>query len=223
MRSWISLIAAGLGALFLSGCLLPPPVSQLHRMKQNHAKGALESNSRESVTCSATAAACYQLHLLKGDACYALATRATDATLRRDLDTCAADNLLEGVTQAPTEQSPVGDMHQYRLERLEALRDLIDTRRAGEASGADTLTEAAQDFRRRYASDPAGPFYLATARLAVAQDNFLSNGDTEALCSSLSDVDGLARTGDAAPGNLQSQYQNLTKSIAAMRRTGGCT
>lgn len=223
MRAWILLAGAGLGALLLSGCLLAPQVTQLERMKQNHQKCDLDSNSRESITCSSTDAACYQLHLIKGDACSALATHAIDVALRRNLDTCAADNLLDGVTLAPTEHTPVGDMRDYRLKRLEALRDLIDTRRTGDAFGADTLADAAQDFRRHYAGDPAGPFYFASARLTVAEDNFLTDGNAAALCASLSDIGGLARTGEATPGNLRFQYRNLAKSIADLRRTGGCT
>lgn len=224
MRRWISLAGGGFGALVvLSGCLLAPQVGQLERMKNNRVKGDLESNSRESLMCSASAAECYQLHLIKGDACSALAAQATDVASRRNLDTCAAGNLLEGVTMASAEQTPVGDLHGYGLERLEALRDLIDTRRAGDPSGADALAEAAQQFVGRYAGDPAGPFYLASARLTVAEDRFLADADAAALCTSLSDIDGLARTGDAAPGNLQSQYHNLARSIADLRRTGGCT
>jgi hypothetical protein len=192
-------------------------------MKQNRLKGDLQSNSNESIACSSGDAACYQLHLIKGDACSALATQATDLALRRNLDMCAAENLLDGVTLAPSEHTSVGDMHDYRLKRLEALRDLIDTRRAGEPSGADTLAKAAQDFLGYYAGDPLGPFYLASARLTIAEDNFLSSGNGAELCTSLSDINALAPTGDAVPGNLQAQYHNLAKSIANLRRSGGCT
>lgn len=223
MARWMSLAGAALTALLLSGCLLSPQLTQLERMKNNRQKGDLESNSRETLSCESTAAECYQLHLIKGDACSALAAKATDTAVRRKLDTCATDDLLEGAKLAPGEQTPVGDVREYELERLEALRDLIDTRRAGDPSGADTLAAAAQDFRKHYTGDPAGPFYLATAQLAAAQDNYFVTGDPAALCRSLTGIDGVARTGDAAPGNLQSQYSNLAKSIAAMRRTGGCT
>ena len=222
MTTRISLVGVGLGVLLLSGCLLSPQVTQLERMKQNRDAGDLETNSRVALTCTATDTACYQLHLIKGDACSALAARATDNTKRRALDTCAAENLLAGATMAPAEHTPVGDMRLYRLKRLEALRDLIDTRRATDSSAA-ALAEAAQDFHNRYADDAAGPFYLASARLTVAQDRFLQGEDPGAFCASLSEIDSIASTGSAAPGNLQAQYQNLAKSIAAMRRSGGCT
>jgi hypothetical protein len=219
----ISLLGVGFSALLLSGCLLSPQVTQLERMKQNRDKGDLESNSRVALTCTATDSACYQLHLIKGDACSALAARAAVADpVRRSLDACAADNLLEGVSMSPAEHTPVGDMRPYRLKRLEALRDLIDTRRAQDSS-ADTLAQAAQDFRNRYSSDPAGPFYLASARLTVAQDEVLRGDRDPTLCSSLSDIDSIASGGSAAPGDLQAQYHNLAKSIADMRRSGGCT
>jgi hypothetical protein len=224
MTRWISLAGVACGTLLLSACLLAPPeANQLEKMKEHGQKGDLQSNSREPLTCGSTAAECYQLHLLKGDACYTLAKRATDIATRRDLDTCAANDLHEGTTLASTEKTPVGDLHGYRLEQLEALRDLIDTRRRGDPPGADALATAAQDFRKHYASDPAGPFYLASARLTVAEDNFLGNPDAAALCTSLSDIDGISRTGNAAPGDLESQYRNLAKSIADLRRTGGCT
>lgn len=223
MRRWISLAVGGCGTLLLlSGCL-SAQITQLEKMKNDRAKGDLESNSRESIMCSTSAAECSQLHLIKGDACSALATQATDVARRRDLDTCAADDLLEGMTLSPAERTPVGDIHGYGLKRLEALRDLIDTRRASDPSGADTLAEAAENFRSRYAGDPAGPFYMASARLTVAEDHFLGNADAAALCTSLSDIDSLAHAGDTAPGDMQSQYRNLAKSIAALRRTGGCT
>jgi hypothetical protein len=223
MRRWISLAGAGLTALLLSGCLLSPQLTQLERMKNNRQKGDLQSNSRETLSCESTAAECYQLHLVKGDACSALAAKATDIAERRNLDACATDNLLQGVMLAPNETTPVGDIRAYKLRRLEALRDLIDTRRAGDPSGADTLASAAQDFRKHYARDPAGPFYLASAQLTAAEDTFLVSGDPAALCKSLTGIDGIARTGEAAPGDLQPQYNNLAKSIADLRRTGGCT
>ncbi len=222
MQSWRSLASAAFSSLLLSGCVLSS-VTQLERMKQNGVKGDLQSNSRESLACEPTATECYQLHLLKGDACYTLSTHATDIAARRDLDTCAANDLRAGATLAPTEQTPVGAMREYRLKQLEALRDLIDTRRQGDPSGADALTAAAEEFRKHYPHDSAGPFYLASARLTVAEDNFLVNADSAALCTSLSDIDGIARTGNSAPGSLESQYRNLAKSIADLRRTGGCT
>jgi hypothetical protein len=219
----ISLLGVGLSTLLLSGCLLSPQVTQLERMKQSRDKGDLESNSRVALTCTATDSACYQLHLIKGDACSALAARAAVADpVRRSLDACAVDNLLEGVSMSPAEHTPVGDMRLYSRKRLEALRDLIDTRRAQDSS-ADTLAQAAQDFRNRYASDPAGPFYLASARLTVAQDKLLRGDRDPTLCSSLSDIDSIASGGSAAPGDLQAQYHNLAKSIADTRRSGGCT
>lgn len=223
MRPWISPASAAIAALLLSGCLLAPQVAQLERMKQNRAKGELESNSREFITCSSSDTACYQLYLIKGDACAALATQATDVALRRNLDTCAAENLLDGVTRAPTEHTPVGDIHAYRLKRLEMFRDLIDTRRAGEASGANTLAEAAQDFLGHYPDDPLGSFYLASARLTIVEDNFLASGNSAALCTALSDIDTLGARETALPENLQGQYHNLVKSIAGLRRSGGCT
>ena len=223
MRSWIPLAGAGLTALLLSGCLLSPQLTQLERMKNNRQKGDLQSNTQETIACESTAAECYQLHLVKGDACAALAVKATEIAARRKLDTCAADDLLAGATLAPQETTPVGDIRGYKLKRLEALRDLIDTRRAGDLSGADTLASAAQDFRKAYASDPAGPFYLASAQLTAAEDTFVVSGDPAALCKSLTGIDGVARAGGAAPGDLQPQYNNLAKSIADLRRTGGCT
>jgi len=224
MTRWIFVTGVAFGTLLVSGCnIVSPQVSQLERMKEHGQKGDLQSNTRESLTCASTAAECYQLHLLKGDACYTLATHATDIAARRELDTCAANDLHEGTALAPTEKTPVGDIHGYRLKQLEALRDLIDTRRRGDPPGADALATAAQDFRKHYASDPAGPFYLASARLTVAEDNFLNTADPASLCASLSDIDGIARTGNAAPADLEPQYRNLAKSIADLRRTGGCT
>jgi hypothetical protein len=224
MKRWISLAGGGLCALLLlCGCLLSPQIAQLEKMKQNRVKSDFESNSRESITCSAGAAECYQLHLIKGDACFAQATLATDSRQRRNLDTCAADELLAGARLAPAEHTSVGDIHDYRLKQLESLRDLIDSRQAGDPSGADTLAQAADDFRQHYGRDPAGSFYLASARLTAAEDGFLVNGDIAKLCTALTDIDSLASAGDAAPANLQAQYNNLAKSVAAMRRSGGCT
>lgn len=221
VRACMAPAAAAVSALLLSGCLLSPQITQLERMKEHRLKNDLESNSRESITCTAADTACYQLHLIKGDACSVLAAQVTDAALRRNLDACAADNLLEGVKLAPAEQTPVGDLHEYGLKRLEALRDLIDTRRTRDAS-AQTLAEAAQKFRTRYVGDPAGTFYLASAWLTVAEDKLLA-GDTAGLCTALADIDALERSGGADLGNLQPQYQNLAKSVANLRRTGGCT
>jgi hypothetical protein len=223
MKAWISRAVVAVTALLVSGCLLAPQVAQLQRMKQNRLHGALQSNSRESIACSSSDAVCYQLHLIKGDACSRLATQEADLTVRRNLDSCAADNLLDGTTLAPTEHTPVGDMHEYRLKRLEVLRDLIDTRHPGEPSGADTLAKAAQDFLGHYAGDPLGTFYLASARLTVVEDDFLAHGYDAAFCTSLSDIEALAPAGGVIPETLQAQYHNLSKSIADLRRTGGCT
>src|SRR6185312_3650694 len=107
--------------------------------------------------------------------------------------------------------------------RLEALRDLIDTRRAGDPSGADALTEAAGDFRARYPKDPAGPYYLASAQLTSAQDRFFGTGDKAALCTALPGIDRRLQEGAQAPGSFAPNYAALAANLAGMRQAGGCS
>jgi hypothetical protein len=228
MRARLTFCTAG-GLLILSGCAAT--LTQLERMKHGDAR----SNAVESISCAAGQQECYQLHLLKGDACYKLAVDLQEERQLqqspppqtrdrlRQLDSCAADELHAGTTLAGAEHTPVGEIREYALKRLEALRDLIDTRESGDPSGADVLAQAASEFGKRYPGDPAGPYYLASARLAAAQDNFLRSSDPGSLCAALPDIERLVSTGSASPGGLEAQYTNLAASLAVLKRTGGCT
>lgn len=209
-------------ALLLASCAaVAPGVSQLDTMKANAAKGDLQANAAAPVGCSANAPECYQLHLLKGDACYTLARSAQGAARRAD-DTCAAEELGAGVAQAPGPQTPLGATDGYAVKRLEALHDLIDTRRAGDPPGTNALATAATEFRQRYPGNPVGPYYLASANLTAAQDQFLADQNKAALCASLPGIDQLAREGARSPGSFGPNYAELTASLAGMRRAGGC-
>lgn len=228
MRELLTPSMAG-GLLILSSCATT--LTQLEQMKH----GDAHKNADESISCAADQQECYQLHLLKGDACYKLAVDLQEAqqqhataqdqtrVRQRQLDSCAANELRVGMTLAPAEQTPAGTIREYALKRLESLRDLIDTRTIGDPGGADMLAQAATEFGKRYPTDPAGPYYLASARLTVAQDNFLHSSDVTSLCAALPDIQKLVSTGSARPGALEAQYTNLAESLAVLRRTGGCT
>jgi hypothetical protein len=207
----------------LSLCLLTacpaPMVSQLDRMKS----GSPAANAKEAVTCTDATDACVQLHLLKGDACFTLARDTTSSSPARRQDyACAADELGQGIASPQTFPKSVGSLQDYARKRLEALRGLIDTRRAGDPSGAPELAQAATTFRSQFASDPAGPFYLASAELTQAQDSFLRTGDKTALCAALTPIEALRKQGAANPQDLEPNYRELAASLAAMRRSGAC-
>jgi hypothetical protein len=198
-------------------------------------RGDVQRNADESISCTADQQECYELHLLKGDACYKLSVDLQEALQLqaaaqshtrerlRQLDSCAADELREGMTLAHAEQTPEGMIREYALKRLESLRDLTNLRTIGAPAGADVLAQATAEFGKRYPGDPAGPYYLASARLTTAQHNFLRNSDTTSLCAALPDIQMLVSAGSARPGALEAQYTNLAKSLAVLRRTGGCT
>jgi hypothetical protein len=211
-------------ALLLASCsaVAPQSVTQLDTMKANAAKGDLQANANATVSCVASDQGCYQIHLLKGDACYALSRQAQGAARRTD-DTCAATELGAGVAQAPGEQTPAGSTHDYAVKRLEALHDLIDTRRAGDPSGADTLAAAAQDFLQRYSNDPAGIYYLASARMTTAQDQFVATRNKPALCAALPGIASLTSQGARAPGSFAPNFAELTATISGMKKAGGCS
>jgi hypothetical protein len=212
-----SLAITMLGALLVvSGC---GSMSQLETMK----KGDLAKNAVASIDCSASQAECYQLHLLKGDACYGLSVRDDSTASKRNHASCAASELDAGMKMAPSEQTAVGTKQDYARKRLDALHQLIDTRGAGDPSGADALASAADEFRQHYPTDAAGPYYLASARLTSAQDAFLRTGDAAALCRALPSIDTLVREGNAAPGDLGAQYTNLAASLTDMKRSGNCS
>lgn len=228
MRARLTPCTAG-GLLILTSCAAT--LTQLERMK--HADP--QRNAVESISCAAGQQECYQLHLLKGDACYKLAVDLQEALQSqaaaqsatrvrlRQLDSCAADELREGTDLASEEKTPVGEVREYALKRLESLRDLIDTRTVGDPAGVDALAQAATEFGKRYSGDPAGPFYLASARLTAAQDNFVRTSDHTSLCAALPDIQKLVSTGGSRPGALEAQYTNLAESLAVLKRTGGCT
>jgi hypothetical protein len=209
--------------LILAGCsaVAPQSVTQLDTMKANAAKGDLQSNANATVSCAASDTGCYQLHLLKGDACYALSRQAQGAARRAD-DTCAAAELGAGVAQAPGEQTPAGSTRDYAVKRLEVLHDLIDTRHAGDPSGADTLAAAAQDFLQRYRNDPAGIYYLASAQMTTAQDQFVATRNKPALCAALPGIASLTSQGAQSPGSFGPNFAELTATIGGMRKAGGC-
>ena len=206
-------------AVLVAGCAAT--VSQLDRMKQNAAAGKRDANATETVACTASQPECYQLHLLRGDACYSL-SRTADAAQRREFDACAAEELSAGIAQAPSEQTPDGAIRSYAVKQLEADHDLIDTRRAGDPSGAETLAADATAFRARYPDDPAGAYYLASARLTEAQDQFFNSFDKTQLCTALPPIAALTRQGGTAPGEFAANFTQLSASVAGMRKAGGC-
>jgi hypothetical protein len=200
-------------SLLLAGCqLFAPGVSQLGDMKCNDDKGNLQGNARAVVAFSASDPECYQLHLLKGDACYAL-SRQTQGAVRRANDDCTAKELDAGVAQAPDEQTPVGTIRDYAV---------IDTRRAGDPSGADELAAAAQAFRQRYRGDAAGLYYLASARLTSAQDQFTATQNKVPPCAALPPINALAGDGAHSTGSFTVNFTEMTTSLAGMRRAGSC-
>jgi hypothetical protein len=209
-------------SLLLAGCqLFAPGVSQLGDMKSNDDKGNLQGNASAVVACSASDPECYQLHLLKGDACYAL-SRQTQGAARRANEDCAAKELDAGAAQAPDEQTPVGTIRDYTVKRLEALHDLIDMRRAGDPSGADELAASAQAFRQRYRGDAAGLYYLASARLTSAQDQFTATQNKAPPCAALPPINALAGDGARSTGSFTVNFAEMTTSHAGMRRAGSC-
>jgi hypothetical protein len=213
---WLLLVLAPL----LGGC--PADVSQLDTMKDNAAKGNRAANAAMPVTCTKEDQACYQINLIKGDACLAMAREAADR-VRRDHDRCAAGALAAGIAMAPGEDTPGGKLRGFGVKRLEALRDLIDTQRGSDPSGAADLVTAAGEFRKRYPGDPAGPFYLASGMTTAAQDRFKLDRDKPALCTALRPINDLAREGGRAPGEFAINYQNLTATLTGLRRVGGCS
>jgi hypothetical protein len=210
--------------LLLASCsaVAPQSVTQLETMKANAAKGDLQANANAAVSCVASDTGCYQVHLLKGDACYALSRQAQGAARRAD-DMCAVSELGAGVAQAPGEQTTAGSIRDYAVKRLEALHDLIDTRRAGDPSGADTLAAAAQDFMQRYSNDPAGIYYLASARMTTAQDQFVATQNKPALCAALPGIASLTSQGARSPSSFGPNFAELTATIAGMKKAGGCS
>jgi hypothetical protein len=214
MRLAVPLLACALG-----GCaVLAPSAAQLERMKREAASGDRGAVAAETITCGSGQPECAQLHLLRGDACFGLAQRA-DTSSRRSLDRCAAEELAAGLDGLTAEQTPLGTRRDYAVKHLEALHDLIDTRTAGDASDAPALATAAAALGRRYPVDPAGPYYLASAELGMAQDRFFADGDKGALCAALRSV---APHGNAPQGAFAANFRQLDLSLRGMQEAGEC-
>ncbi len=204
----------------LAGCAtLAPSPTQLERMKTRADQGDRAANASESIACTG-GEVCGQLHLLKGDACYGQA-RQNPAT-RRDHLACASSELAAGLALHTSEQSVIGARAEYARKRLEVLHMQIDSKRGGEASAAPELASAASDYRTRYPGDPAGPYYLASARLTMAQDRFLTDHNGPALCGALSEVATLQQGAMAAPGDFAPNLRELGADVQRMKRPGGC-
>ena len=204
----------------LAGCAVAnPTVAQLDRMKQDAAAGDRRAVVAEAIACDAADPACAQLHLLRGDACFALARNA-EGEARRSLDRCAEGELAHALGSLMAERTPLGARRDYAVKYLETLRDLIDTRTAAEPGAAPALAAAATRFEQRYPGDPAGPYYRAGAELSAAQDRFFANGDRPALCAALAS---LRPGGNAPQAGFTANYRQLAASIHGMRIAGECS
>lgn len=148
--------------LLLTGCA----VMQLNTFNNHAANGDHGWIAAQAVTCTSTTTVCSRLHLIKGSACFHLATSGIASV---DNYTCAADELEQGLALNPSLPDAV-DLHIFQERLCESLTNLQDPG-AAEAGTRhmDRLVDAAEGLYRLSPESVAAVYYLAKARLVQMQ------------------------------------------------------
>lgn len=201
----------------------------LDKFKQEAAAGNYEWIASQPVDCSGESEDCRQLHLIKGDAHYALAKQGKDEVSNY---THAAEELALGIklTKNWDNNSTRNQYYENLCESLRNLQDLQSGAEAG-ATGAKFLS-AAEEFFQVDPGSFSAIYYATKARLRQLQKKLLDVNDTnrDAICGDLNNLSGLASdglskgqsVGGAAWDRYKANYELLNTDIANAKRAAGC-
>jgi len=215
------------GALAAAGLLAGCAPRALESMKEAHQQGRFVEVAATEVSCEADDERCNQMHLLKGDACYALGRGAeqpgADSTAEVRFR-CAAHHLGAGIRQTETGGTAAwtiadDDRTRWYTNRAESLRQLQDLLVGESARAVSTrLLDFAQTYREVTPDAAAPHFYVATARYALLQPRLLDAppGDPTAckeLSALLTGLEKAPPVSDSASGPVQDSLRRLHRQI----------
>lgn len=215
------------GLLAIGGCA----ATDLYQFQRHAADGDHEWIATSAVDCDEPSDACRQLHLIKGNACFQLASAGT-APL--DNFACAADELQKGLNQ-PATPDETADRRAHRERFCESLRMLL-VLLPGDAVDVDPIrerfSEAAAALYRSAPGSVAAVYYTASARYHQHQDRIatLSPASRIPVCSRLKRTMGRVlsaiKTAELAPpaawAEYSDRYERLAYDLGLALRTAGC-
>lgn len=205
-------------ALLLAGCsAIDPETAQLERFKELGSAQRHDLIAGEDVQCAKDGEVCRQLHLIKGDACFALARRRDAAAAHYD---CAIAELTAGLDQKPAAETALGPDRTFTEKLLEALRGRRDLSASSAESLAYTLrlVQEARAFRAAYPEEPAGYYFEANALYGrVIEGIARGDGDT-AICGELAAALDLLEAGTPASGRYVPSFERMARDIQSTRR-----
>jgi hypothetical protein len=221
-RRWFILTVL-ISALLLLACF--GSTYQLSQTKKHYNQEDYAWVARQELTCRSTDDGCNQLHLLKGNACYALAK---DGVTPAANYACAAAHIGEGIAQTRVWASADLSLNrpQNYTNLCAALRELQDMS-AGEQAAQYTrdLLAASEAFRAAEPENVAAVYFHSGARYAQLQKQLLHPGNPSQLCGELGAI--LQELQSVRAEALQTPYaDNVTRLIAdvqgARTAVAGC-
>lgn len=219
-----------IAALLLAGCGL----KALDAMKDAHREGQFAEVAGMEVDCDPADDRCHQMHLLKGDACYALGREAEAADADSTAEArfrCATRHLGMGIRQTEAQSGGWAiagkDQAQWYVNRAESLRQLQDLL-AGDSARAVSgrLLDFGQRFQTVAPDAAAPPFYVATARYALLQPRLIDApaGDAE-VCTALNEIHAMLAEAPApdSAGPVRENLDGLRRQIDSQRSRLDCS
>jgi len=198
------------------GCA--PTIRELADFKRAADAGDYTTLAGRGVTCAPSDRGCHQVHLIKGDACFQLATGGDPG--RWD---CAIQHLALGIDMTGGTTTEVGSTQRYYENLLEALRQRRDTARSHAEAAPFTaqLETRAQAFHQAFPKAPGGYYYLASAKLTRALDT--ADTAPNASCRTLNDLQSLLTQAPAEHGRYAVNLQRIEADIRGAKSTvRGC-
>ena len=199
------------------GCA--PTIRELADAKKVADAGDYTTLANREVTCARSDRGCNQVHLIKGDACFRLATGG-DAG-RWD---CAIRHLALGLDMTGGTTTEMASTQPHYESLLEALRQRRDAAHSHAEAAPFTaqLETRAQAFHRAFPKAPGGYYYLASARLTQALDT--ADTAPTAACRTLNDLQSLLARAPAEHGRYAANLQRIEADIRGAKSTvRGCT
>lgn len=195
---------------------IDPQTAKLERFKQLSAAHDDAAIASEEVRCQSADRACRQLHLLKGDACFALGRRG-DAP--RERYECAILELGTALDPAPADETRQRAAIPFAEKLMEALRLRRDLSASHAESTAYTagLVDRARAFRAAYPEHPAGYYYEASGLFGRALELLAIGGASQATCADLETIRKLL-SGPPGPGRYAASIERITRDALSTQQ-----
>ena len=203
--------------------------TELYRFESHAAEGDHEWIATRTVRCEQPTGTCARLHLIRGAACFQLATAGKTPPKHF---TCAADELERGLSLDPA----AADAAHYRELLCESLRALLSSMPGpADPAAAQTrrrFTEAARAFYRLSPGSTAAAFYIASARyhelhartaaITPATRYVVCDRLKRTLATVLSDIRAAEQTPSPAWKRFAERYDRLAFDLGLTLKRARC-